>query len=126
MRSRIVSPFQNAEKFPATSPERMFSDAPPCREAVTTSFTCRECVLVKTFVNSGITAPASVPQLMIADSTHHSSLRAPNAPSSSQLAPNVTAMEISDVSHTSEVSGASQSKSFLLPNFAFEYTPFSQ
>ncbi len=43
----------------------------PASRTVTTSFTCREWVLVKIFVNSGINAPASVPQLMTTDNTHH-------------------------------------------------------
>jgi hypothetical protein len=49
----------------------MFSDAPPSRDASTTSSTCRELVLVNTFTTSGITAPASVPQLMMVASFHH-------------------------------------------------------
>ena len=71
---RITSPFQNAEKFPATNPDKILSDAPPWCELVVTSCTCRECVLTNTFVNSGMMAPASVPQLMIVESTHHSPL----------------------------------------------------
>ena len=66
-------PIQNAEKLPATKPERMFSEAPPCLEQLVTSRTCRELVLTKTLVNSGITAPATVPQLMMTESTHHRS-----------------------------------------------------
>ena len=64
-------PFQNALKLPATMPERIVSDAPPSREAVTISCTCLECELVKTLVNSGISTAASVPQLMIVASCHH-------------------------------------------------------
>src|SRR6185503_8605437 len=64
-------PFQKALKFPATSPDRIVSDAPPSREAVTISWTCLECELVKTFVNSGISTAASVPQLMIVANCHH-------------------------------------------------------
>ena len=48
----------------------MFSDAPPWSEALVTSRTWRELVLTKIFVNSMISAPASVPQAMMADSTH--------------------------------------------------------
>ena len=48
----------------------MFSDAPPCLEQLVTSRTCRELVLTNTLVNSGISAPATVPQLMMTDSTH--------------------------------------------------------
>ncbi len=57
-------PSQNALKLPATKPERMFSDAPPSRDDVTTSRTWLDCVDVNTFTNSGIIAPASVPQVM--------------------------------------------------------------
>ena len=63
-------PIQNAEKLPATKPDRMFSDAPPCLEQLVTSFTCFELVLTKILVNSGISAPATVPQEMMAESTH--------------------------------------------------------
>src|SRR6516225_9385452 len=65
-------PFQNALKLPATMPERMVSDAPPSRDAVTISWTCLECEEVKILVNSGISTAASVPQLMIVASCHHS------------------------------------------------------
>ena len=63
-------PVQKAEKLPATRPLRMLSEAPPCREEVTTSFTWRLSVDVKTFVNSGISAPAMVPSEMMVESTH--------------------------------------------------------
>ena len=39
IRPAMTRPFQNAEKLPATKPERMLSDAPPCLEALTTSST---------------------------------------------------------------------------------------
>ena len=67
----MTRPIQNAEKLPATKPDRMFSDAPPCLEQLVTSLTCCELVLTKILVNSGINAPATVPQLMMTDSTHH-------------------------------------------------------
>src|SRR5712671_7991190 len=63
-------PIQKAEKLPATKPDRMLSEAPPCFEQLVTSRTWREVVLTKTFVNSGINAPATVPQLIMADNTH--------------------------------------------------------
>src|SRR5437773_11185852 len=63
-------PFQKALKLPATRPERIVSDAPPSREAVTISWTCFEWELVNTFVNSGMSTAASVPQLMIVASCH--------------------------------------------------------
>src|SRR5947207_4662307 len=70
IRTMMTRPIQNAEKFPATKPERMLSDAPPCLEQLVTSRTCREVVLTKTFVNSGMSAPETVPQLMMQESTH--------------------------------------------------------
>ena len=50
----------------------MFSDAPPSREAVTTSRTWRDSVEVKTLTTSGMIAPARVPQVMIVESFHQS------------------------------------------------------
>src|SRR5436190_10242366 len=105
IRAMMQSPIQNAEKFPATNPERMLSDAPPCLEQLVTSRTCRELVLTKTFVNSGMSAPATVPQLMMTESAHQragcatpdASLKSPN---STLLARNVTPMEMADVIHT--------------------------
>ena len=52
--------------------DRMFSDAPPSRDEVTTSLTWPDSVEVKTLTSSGMIAPASVPQVMIVDSFHHS------------------------------------------------------
>jgi hypothetical protein len=75
-----VSAFQNTEKLPATMPDRMLSDAPPSLRRATTSATWRECELVNTLVNSGISAAASVPQEMIADSVQPQ--LPPNPPSS--------------------------------------------
>src|SRR2546423_15573307 len=73
----IVIPNQNALKFPATNPDRMFSDAPPSRDDVTTSRTCRDPTDVKTFTNSGMIAPASVPQVITSDSFDHSGASPP-------------------------------------------------
>src|SRR5581483_4723733 len=113
------SPIQKAEKLPATKPDKIFSEAPPCLEQFVTSRTCRELVLTNTFVNSGINAPATVPQLMMIDSTHHKSgVGLPSiakSPSSSLLAMKVTMMETAEVSQTRWVSGASKSKSFFEP-----------
>ena len=50
----------------------MLSDAPPSRDEVTTSLTWLDSVEVKIFTSSGMIAPASVPQVMIVDSFHHS------------------------------------------------------
>src|SRR5271169_3704902 len=71
MRNMMTSPIQKAEKLPATKPDRMFNEAPPCLEQLVTSLTCFELVLTNILVNSGISAPATVPQLMIMESTHH-------------------------------------------------------
>ena len=50
----------------------MLSDAPPSREAVTTSRTWPDSVEVKTLTTSGMIAPASVPQVMMVESFHQS------------------------------------------------------
>src|SRR5687768_10750001 len=72
IRSMITMPSQYALKLPATSPDRMLSDAPPSRDDVTTSFTCVDSTEVKIFTSSGMIAPASVPQLMTVESFHQS------------------------------------------------------
>src|SRR5208337_2925813 len=96
----MQSPIQKAEKFPATKPERMFRDAPPCLEQLVTSRTWRELVLTKILVNSGINAPATVPQLIMMDSTHHKSgsgrlLLAPSAATPTRVkSPNNTLLAI--------------------------------
>src|SRR2546427_5829416 len=72
MRIRIARPSQYALKFPATSPDRMLSDAPPSFEDVTTSATCFEFMEVKIFTSSGITAPARVPHVITVESFHQS------------------------------------------------------
>src|ERR1051325_10835561 len=105
MSTMMQSPIQKAEKLPATKPDRMFSDAPPCLEQLVTSRTCREVVLTNTLVNSGINAPATVPQLMMIESTHQragcarpaASLKSPR---SSLLATNVMPMDTAEVIQT--------------------------
>src|SRR5690349_683676 len=72
MRPMIAIPSQNAEKLPATRPDRMLSDGPPSRDDVTTSLTWPDSVEVKILTSSGMMAPASVPQVMTADSFHQS------------------------------------------------------
>jgi hypothetical protein len=52
----------------------MLSDAPPSRDAVTTSRTWPENVDVNTFTSSGMIAPASVPHVMIVASCHQRSV----------------------------------------------------
>src|SRR3954468_17799884 len=98
----IVMPSQYAEKFPATRPDRMLSDGPPSRDDVTTSRVCRDSVDVNTFTNSGMMAPASVPQVMTADSFHH---RVPSPRSGIIIfeTMNVSTTERIDVSHTRNV-----------------------
>src|SRR5258707_13122484 len=109
MSTMMQRPIQKAEKLPATKPDRIFSDAPPCLEQFVTSRTCLQLVLTKTLVNSGISAPATVPQLMMTESTHQRSgcatvespivpsaatfIGTAKSPSNSLLAMNVTMME---------------------------------
>src|SRR5262245_17974908 len=115
-------PIQNAEKLPATNPERMFSDAPTCLAQLVTSRTWRAVVLTNTLVNSGINAPAAVPQLMMIESTHHKfgcatpdpSLK---SPSNTLLARKVIPIDTAEVIQTRWVNGASKSKSFCFPYF---------
>src|SRR2546423_6858538 len=98
----IDSPSQYALKFPATNPDRMFSEAPPSREDVTISLTCAELTEVNTFTSSGMIAPASVPQVMTAESFHQSE-PSPSSGNSRRETRNVSATETSEVSHTSDV-----------------------
>src|SRR6266513_4372640 len=113
---RIVSPSQYALKLPATSPDNILSEAPPSREEVTTSRTCRDSVEVKTFTNSGMIAPASVPHVMIAESFHHRVVSPAILGMSTQESRNVRATDTSEVSQTSDVSGASK---FILAAFSY-------
>src|SRR6476646_6335032 len=64
----MLKPSQYALKLPATNPDRMLSDAPPSRDAVTTSLTWPDSTDVKTFTSSGIIAPARVPHVITVDS----------------------------------------------------------
>src|SRR5206468_3193830 len=127
----MTNPIQNAEKLPATKPDRMLREAPPCLEQLVTSRTWREVVLTNTFVNSGINAPATVPQLIIADSTHQRSVCAAPAaslksPSKTLLAMKVMMIETAEVIQTRWVKGASKSKSFLPPNMALLMPSFTK
>src|SRR6185503_2629704 len=103
----IARPIQYALKLPATSPDRMFSDAPPSRDDPTTSRTCADSVDVNTLTSSGMIAPASVPQVMTVESFHHSVVSPARSGMSRYEAPYVSATETIDVSHTRRVSGAS-------------------
>src|SRR5688572_2916432 len=104
----MVSPIQYALKLPAVKPDRMLSDAPPSRDDVTISRTCREPVDVNTLTSSGITAPAIVPQLMISDSFHQRVVSPPSEGIMARETTNVRTTETIDVSHTSDVSGCSK------------------
>src|SRR5437660_2842744 len=129
IRPAIRRPFQKALKFPATRPERMVSDAPPSRDAVTISWTCFEWELVNTFVNSGMSTAASVPQLMIVASCHHregSAMAVPpglvtdRSPIRSQLMPNEVEMQRMAAIQIRRVSGCSKSKNFMPAYLALE------
>src|SRR5437667_12382211 len=104
----MLMPSQKAEKLPATSPERMLSEAPPSCEEVTISLVCFDSVEVKTLTSSGMMAPASVPQEMMHESFHHSVASPLSSGMISFDTMKVRAIETNEVSHTSEVSGASK------------------
>src|SRR5438105_6768956 len=105
---RIASPSQYALKLPATRPDNILSEAPPSREEVTTSRTCRDSVDVKTFTNSGMIAPASVPHVMMAESFHHKVVSPAISGIRTRERRNVVATDTNEVSQTREVSGASK------------------
>src|ERR1051326_2090242 len=104
----MVNPSQKAEKLPATKPERMLSDAPPSSDEVTISPTWRESTEVKTLTSSGMIAPASVPQEMMAESFHQSVGLSPRLGIISQETRKVRMMETNEVIQTSEGRGASK------------------
>src|SRR5258707_12703647 len=93
----------------------MPSDAPPSSAEVTTSLTCLDSVDVKAFTNSGITAPARVPQEMIDASFHHCVLSVPRMGIITAEIAYVIAMEMNEVSQTREGSGDSE---FILATLA--------
>src|SRR6185437_11613170 len=108
MSTTMVSPSQKAEKLPATKPERMLSDGPPSSDEVTISATWRDSTEVKTFTSSGMIAPASVPQEMMAESFHQS-VGSPLRSGMTNLdTTNVRMIEMIEVSQTSEVRGPSK------------------
>src|SRR5512139_51228 len=106
-------------------PERTFRDAPPSREAVTISRTCPDRVEVKTLITSGMTAPASVPQVMIVESFHHME-PSPSPGMSRYDTRYVSAIETNEVSQTRVVSGASKFIASASPYLAFAISSFSQ
>src|SRR5215469_14916928 len=101
----------------------MFSEAPPSRELVTISRTWRELVDVNTFTNSGISAPASVPQLITVASFHHNVSSPLRLGIIIELMTYVRAMERIEVSHTSVVRGASKLNLSALPYLLLAITP---
>src|SRR3974390_44459 len=110
----MTRPIQKADMLPATKPDRMFSEAPPCLEQLVTSRTWRGVVLTKILVNSGIKAPATVPQLMMTERTHQREgcavpVASLKSPSRSLLATKVMTMETAEVIQTKWVRGASKS-----------------
>src|SRR5881392_4263513 len=116
MSPTITMPSQYALKLPATRPDRMSSEAPPSRAEVTTSRTCRDPVEVKTLTNSGMMAPASVPQVMTAESFHHSVVSPATSGMRILERMKVSATDTIDVSQTRDVSGASK---FILAAFSY-------
>src|ERR1041385_3784178 len=104
----MTNPSQKPEKLPATRPERMLRDGPPSSDDVTISATWRESTEVKTFTNSGMMAPASVPQEMMAESFHQSVGSPFRSGMISFETTNVRITDTIEVSQTSEVSGASK------------------
>ena len=83
------------------------SEAPPSRDDVTISRTCPDSVEVNTLTSSGMMAPASVPQVMIVESFHHS-VPSPRSGMRSHETRYVRPTEMIEVIHTSDVSGASK------------------
>src|SRR5262245_16976512 len=121
IRPAMTIPIQYELKLPAVRPDRMFSDGPPSRDAVTTSLTCLDWVEVKILTTSGMIAPASVPQVMMSDSFHHRLSLAPPAPSrgtSRYDTMKVIATDTIDVTQTSWVSGCSKCILSALPERA--------
>ena len=84
----------------------MVKEAPPSRDAVTTSLVCFALGLVKIFVASGISAAPRVPQDIIIDNT---SQRFPCVPKSQRLTEKVIIIDKIEVIQTRFVNGASKS-----------------
>src|SRR5512141_3201485 len=125
MSAVMTRPSQKAEKFPAVSPARTLSDAPPSRDAVTISFTCPECMEVKTLIISGMIAPARVPQVMMVESFHHI-VPSPRSAMRSHETRAVRPTETMEVSHTSVVSGTSKFIDVAALYLAVAHASFSQ
>src|SRR5262245_33303305 len=99
----MLRPSQYALKLPATKPERIFREAPPSFDDVTTSLTWFDSTDVKTLTSSGMIAPASVPQVMIVASFHQS-VPSPRSGIRRCETMKVSTTEMIDVSQTSDVS----------------------
>src|SRR5208337_1357812 len=97
----------------------MSRDAPPSLAEATTSLTCLDSVEVNTFTNSGMRAPASVPQEMIVESFHHIEVSLPKLGMINAEAAKVSPIETSEVIQTSEVNGASKLNVSAFPYWAF-------
>src|SRR6185312_16968725 len=93
----------------------MSREAPPSRDAVTTSRTWADSVEVNTLTTSGMMAPAAVPHEMMIDSCHHKE-PLPRSRMVAYETPKVIAIETSDVRMTSIVSGCSK---FILSAFLY-------
>src|SRR3954453_17100059 len=121
----MQSPSQYADILPATNPDRIPSEAPPSCAEVTTSCTWAELVDVKTLTNSGISAPASVPHEMI-DASFHQIVPSPRLGIIKYVTTKVRMMDVMDVTHTSEVRGASKSISSEFPYLARAIAPLTK
>src|SRR3954453_13436712 len=104
----------------------MLRDAPPSREAVTTSCTWRDSVDVKTFTSSGMIAPARVPEVMIVESFHPIEASPPSVGMRMYETAYVTPTERIEVIHTRDVSGASKFMTSAFRYVAAAIAPFSQ
>src|SRR5689334_8079112 len=98
----------------------MFSDAPPSFDDVTTSFTWLDSVDVNTFTNSGMMAPASVPQVITVESFHQMVVLPAISGINAYETMYVMTTETIEVSQTRKVSGASK---FILS--ALPYLPLA-
>src|SRR5215203_4352684 len=102
--SKPIRPSQYALKLPATSPARIFSEAPPSRDDDTTSRTCADSVDVKIFTSSGMIAPARVPHVITVDNFRHI-VPSPSSGMSRYETRYVISTDTIDVSHTRIVRG---------------------
>src|SRR5688572_32110349 len=93
----------------------MLSEAPPSRDEVTTSRTCRDSVLVKIFTISGMMAPARVPQVITVESCHQRSGSPLRLGMMKYDRTYVSTTETMEVSQTSWVSGVSKLKRVASP-----------